>query len=71
VNLVRKRPTADNKFSITTRAGSWDQYRVDLDGSGKLNDSGTLRGRMVAAYDDSGSYLDGRDSRTPLLYGIV
>ncbi|MCF5227138.1 TonB-dependent receptor plug domain-containing protein, partial [Pseudomonas syringae] len=28
VNLVRKRPTADNKFSITTRAGSWDQYRV-------------------------------------------
>ncbi|EPN62491.1 TonB-dependent siderophore receptor, partial [Pseudomonas syringae pv. actinidiae ICMP 19079] len=32
VNLVRKRPTADNKFSITTRAGSWDQYRVDLDG---------------------------------------
>ncbi|AKT30361.1 TonB-dependent siderophore receptor [Pseudomonas syringae pv. actinidiae] len=71
VNLVRKRPTADNKFSITTRAGSWDQYRVDLDGSGKLNDSGTVRGRMVAAYDDSGSYLDGRDSRTPLLYGIV
>ncbi|WP_122741324.1 TonB-dependent siderophore receptor [Pseudomonas viridiflava] len=71
VNLVRKRPTAENKFSITTRAGSWDQYRVDLDGSGKLNDSGTLRGRMVAAYDDSGSYLDGRDSRTPLLYGIV
>ncbi|CAM3136827.1 TonB-dependent siderophore receptor [Pseudomonas floridensis] len=71
VNLVRKRPTAENKFSVTTRAGSWDRYRVDLDGSGKLNDSGTLRGRMVAAYDDSGSYLDGRDSRTPLLYGIV
>jgi outer membrane receptor for ferric coprogen and ferric-rhodotorulic acid len=71
VNLVRKRPTADNRFSITTRAGSWDQYRVDLDGSGKLNESGTVRGRMVAAYDDSGSYLDGRDSRTPLLYGIV
>lgn len=71
VNLVRKRPTAENKFSITTRAGSWDQYRVDLDGSGKLNESGSVRGRMVAAYDDSGSYLDGRDSRTPLLYGIV
>lgn len=71
VNLVRKRPTAENRFSITTRAGSWDQYRVDLDGSGKLNESGSVRGRMVAAYDDSGSYLDNRDSRTPLLYGIV
>ncbi|MBX8541554.1 TonB-dependent receptor [Pseudomonas cichorii] len=71
VNLVRKRPTAENKFSITTRAGSWDQYRVDLDGSGKLNDSGTVRGRMVAAYEDNGSYLDNRNSRTPLLYGIL
>ncbi|MEG5263643.1 TonB-dependent siderophore receptor [Pseudomonas sp. JDS28PS106] len=71
VNLVRKRPTADNRFSITTRADSWDQYRLDLDASGRLNDSGTVRGRMVAAYDDSGSYLDNRDSRTPLLYGIV
>ncbi|WP_374107954.1 TonB-dependent siderophore receptor [Pseudomonas cichorii] len=71
VNLVRKRPTAENKFSITTRAGSWDQYRVDLDGSGKLNDSGTVRGRMVAAYEDNGSYQDNRNSRTPLLYGIL
>lgn len=71
VNLVRKRPTAENRFSITTRAGSWDQYRMDLDASGRLNEAGTVRGRMVAAYDDSGSYLDGRDSRTPLLYGIV
>ncbi|WP_259645064.1 TonB-dependent siderophore receptor [Pseudomonas cichorii] len=71
VNLVRKRPTAENKFSITTRAGSWDQYRVDLDGSGKLNDSGTVRGRMVAAYEDNGSYIDARNSRTPLLYGIL
>ncbi|MFJ4145438.1 TonB-dependent siderophore receptor [Pseudomonas sp. NPDC089734] len=71
VNLVRKRPTAENKFSITTRAGSWDQYRVDLDGSGKLNDSGSVRGRMVAAYEDNGSYIDNRNSRTPLLYGIL
>jgi outer membrane receptor for ferric coprogen and ferric-rhodotorulic acid len=71
VNLVRKRPTAENKFSITTRAGSWDQYRVDLDASGKLNDSGSVRGRLVTAYEDNGSYLDQLNTRTPLLYGIV
>ncbi|QLF93504.1 TonB-dependent siderophore receptor [Pseudomonas sp. ABC1] len=71
VNLVRKRPTATPQFSITARAGSWDNYRLDLDGSGSLNDAGTLRGRLVTAYEDKGSYLDEKKSRTPLLYGIV
>ncbi|MBD9413508.1 TonB-dependent siderophore receptor [Pseudomonas sp. PDM16] len=71
VNLVRKRPTAEPKFSVSTRAGSWDNYRLDLDGSSRLNDAGTLRGRFVAAYEDKGSYLDEKQSKTPLLYGIV
>ncbi|MDU9390196.1 TonB-dependent siderophore receptor [Pseudomonas sp. zfem002] len=71
VNLVRKRPTAEPRFSVTARAGSWDNYRMDLDGSGKLNDAGTVRGRFVAAYEDRNSYLDLYESRTPLLYGIV
>lgn len=71
VNLVRKRPTANPQFSITTRAGSWDTYRMDLDGSGRLNEQGTLRGRFVTAYEDKGSYIDGLESQTPLLYGIV
>ncbi|MEE1924037.1 TonB-dependent siderophore receptor [Pseudomonas sp. 148P] len=71
VNLVRKRPTAEPRFSVTARAGSWDNYRGDLDGSGKLNDSGTLRGRFVAAYEDRHSYLDQYESRTPLLYGVI
>ncbi|MFW3896904.1 TonB-dependent siderophore receptor [Pseudomonas bharatica] len=71
VNLVRKRPTAEPRFSVTARAGSWDNYRLDLDGSGRLNDSGTVRGRFVAAYEDRHSYLDELESRTPLLYGII
>ncbi|MHA6193815.1 TonB-dependent siderophore receptor [Pseudomonas wadenswilerensis] len=71
INLVRKRPTAESRFSITTRAGSYDNYGLDLDGSGKLNDAGTLRGRMVVSYDDKGSYLDELKTKAPLLYGIV
>lgn len=70
-NLVRKRPTVDPRFSITTRAGSWDNYRLDLDASGKLNDEGTLRGRMVASYEDRGYFIDVTESKRPLLYGIV
>lgn len=71
VNLVRKRPTSDPRFSIITRAGSWDNYRMDLDGSSKLNESGTIRGRLVAGYEDRGYFTDGTSSRTPLLYGVV
>lgn len=71
VNLVRKRPTVEPRFSVTTRAGSWDNYRLDLDASGRLNDEGTLRGRMVASYEDRGYFTDVTTSKRPLLYGIV
>ncbi|QXI40677.1 TonB-dependent siderophore receptor [Pseudomonas xantholysinigenes] len=71
VNLVRKRPTAEPRLSITTRAGSWDNYRLELDASGKLNPEGTLRGRVVTAYEDRGYFIDATSSKRPLLYGIV
>jgi len=71
VNLVRKRPTSEPRFSVTTRAGSWDNYRLDLDASGRLNPQGSLRGRVVASYEDRGYFTDVSKSKRPLLYGIV
>ncbi|MHA6193816.1 TonB-dependent siderophore receptor [Pseudomonas wadenswilerensis] len=71
VNLVRKHATAEPRLSVIARAGSWDGYRLDLDAGGKLNDAGTVRGRLITAYEDKGSYLDERHSSAPLLYGIV
>ena len=71
VNLVRKRPTALPRFSVTTRAGSWDNYRVDLDGSSKLNDSGSVRGRFITSYEDRGYFIDHLKRTAPLLYGIL
>ena len=71
VNLVRKRPTAEPQFSVTTRAGSNDFYRMDLDGSGALNESRTLRGRALVAYEDRQYFYDVEASRKPLFYGIL
>ncbi|MEG5263644.1 TonB-dependent siderophore receptor [Pseudomonas sp. JDS28PS106] len=71
VNLVRKRPTALPRFSLTTRAGTWDNYRLDLDGSSKLNEAGNLRGRFVASWEDRGYFVDGLQRTAPLLYGIL
>lgn len=71
LNLVRKRPTATPQVSITTSAGSWDRYRTELDASNKLNDSGTLRGRVVAAYQDGNSFTDERDNQRQTFYGVL
>ena len=71
LNLVRKRPTATPQVSITTSAGSWDRYRTEVDATNKLNESGTLRGRIVAAYEDDKSYIDVRAKQRQTFYGVV
>jgi outer membrane receptor for ferric coprogen and ferric-rhodotorulic acid len=71
LNLVRKRPTATPQVSVTTSAGSWDRYRTEVDASNKLNDSGTVRGRFVAAYEDNNSFSDEREKQRQTFYGIL
>ncbi|RMQ45519.1 Outer membrane ferripyoverdine receptor [Pseudomonas cichorii] len=71
LNMVRKRPTATPQVSITTSAGSWDRYRTEVDASNKLNESGTVRGRAVAAYEDNKSFVDERNKQRQTFYGIL
>ncbi|GAB7564016.1 TonB-dependent siderophore receptor [Methylobacillus methanolivorans] len=71
VNMVRKRPLAEKQIQLTARAGSWDYYRLDGDVTGPLNDAGTLRGRLVAGYEDRHYFVDDAQSKIPLLYGII
>lgn len=71
INFIRKRPTADFAASAGLTAGSWDKYRLDGDVSGKLIDSGYLRGRLVVARQDADSYLDRYGHDKSVFYGIV
>lgn len=71
VNMVRKRPLAEKQIQVTARAGSWDYYRLDGDVTGPLNDAGTLRGRLVAGYEDRHYFYDEAQTKLPLLYGIL
>ncbi|MHA3738992.1 TonB-dependent siderophore receptor [Pseudomonas sp. Eth.TT006] len=71
VNLVRKKPTKEFKASVTGTAGSWDNYRTEGDISGPLNDSGSVRGRFVGAYQDKNSYIDHYTQRKDVFYGIL
>ncbi|MGY1490126.1 TonB-dependent siderophore receptor [Methylobacillus pratensis] len=71
VNLVRKRPTRDTQFKVDASAGSWDNYRVQLDASGSLTEAGNLRGRLVAAHADRQYFIDNRSTEKPIVYGIL
>lgn len=71
LNLIRKRPTSEWKSSVGLKAGSWDNNAIELDSGGPLNESGSVRARMVAAYRDAGSHIDRLNERHKVLYGIV
>lgn len=71
INLVRKRPTKDAQVSVTASAGSWDNYRGELDASSALNDSASLRGRAVTSYQVKDSFQDVVNKEHALFYGIA
>jgi TonB-dependent siderophore receptor len=63
INRVRKKPLSEAQTDVELSIGSFDTYRLDLDTTGPLSPSNKVRGRLVAAYDDEGSFVDGVDSR--------
>ncbi|WP_374568780.1 TonB-dependent siderophore receptor [Ideonella sp.] len=71
INFVRKRPTAAFQASAGLLLGSWDQQRVDADVSGALNEVGSVRGRVVLAAEDKGSYLDRYHLKKAVFHGVV
>lgn len=71
INLVRKRPLDEQKVTLTGAAGSWDDYRGELDASSPLNDSGTWRGRVVTSYRDANSFIDNAEEYHGLFYAVT
>lgn len=71
VNFVRKRGSATPHTEITLSAGSWDNYRGQIDTGGPLNDSGTLRGRAVVAQQDRQYFYDQAERQDQVFYGAL
>lgn len=71
INLVRKKPTRAFQGSLQAGVGSWDNYRTQVDLSGALNQSGSVRGRAVAAYQDRQSHQDHYQKQVGVFYGIL
>lgn len=71
LNMIRKRPTTQFQASLKQDIGRWDYSRTEADVAGPLNEEGTLRGRLVGAYQDSESYIDRYNERKKVFYGII
>ncbi|WP_319796572.1 TonB-dependent siderophore receptor [Nitrobacter sp.] len=71
VNLVRKKPTKQFHANAAVSGGSWDNYRGDLDVGGALTENGSVRARLVGAYEDRKYFYKYAKSKKYLLYGIV
>ena len=72
INMVRKRATSDvPTANIEVSGGSWNNYRVMGDVANSLNESGSLRGRAVAQYEQGDSFTDllSKERLTLLLTG--
>ncbi len=72
INMIRKK--ADSKMfagNLSASYGSWDNQRYVADLSGPLNDSGTLRGRVITGYQDQDSWVDRYHKRKKFLYATV
>lgn len=71
VNLVRKRPTTEFIVNGDLSYGSWNNLRGSMDVSGPVNDSGSIRGRAVVAYQDRDYFYDYVHNDQVTAYGVM
>ena len=58
VSLVRKRPLRTPALNASVSIGSWNNYRIELDGTGPLVNDGSLRARADAVYATRDYFFD-------------
>lgn len=71
INLIRKKPTSTFQANGALSYGSWNTIRGEVDVSGPLNQSGSIRGRLVAAGQDGDSFMTSVTRDSNVLYGIM
>lgn len=72
VNMIRKH--ADSKEftgDVSATYGSWNKQRYVADLSTPLSESGNVRGRLVAGYQDNDSYIERYSAEKKFFYGTI
>jgi len=71
VNFIRKRGESTPHTQLSLSAGTWDNYRGQVDTGGPLNDSGTLRGRAVLTQQTRQYFYDIGARKDQIYYGAL
>ena len=71
VNFVRKRGQYSPHTQLSLAAGSWDNYRAQVDTGGPLNAAGTVRGRAVATQQSRHYFYDVAERKDQVYYGAL
>lgn len=71
INMVRKRPQREFHVNLTAAAGSWDNYRGEIDMGGAVNAAGTLRVRTIGSYQDMSTFRTGEKIHRGLFHAIA
>ncbi|HVL01835.1 MAG TPA: TonB-dependent siderophore receptor [Dongiaceae bacterium] len=70
INLVHKRASSKElKGSVEANASRWDSYGGLADVSTALNQTGSIRGRLVGEYNEGDSWVDMLSDKQQTLYG--
>jgi outer membrane receptor for ferric coprogen and ferric-rhodotorulic acid len=71
VNFVRKRGEYTPHTQLSLSAGTWDNYRGQIDTGGPLNDTGTVRGRAVITEQTRQYFYDVGQRKDQIYYGAL
>jgi len=71
VNLVRKRPLDTPAMLFSSSAGSWNNYREEVDVTGPLALEGRLRGRLDATYSHQDYFYKFVDNERKSIFGVL
>jgi len=71
INMVRKKPTAQFQASVEGELASRNERRGMTDIAGPLNEAGSVRGRLVALYEEGDSIIDNYSHDKKVVYGVL
>ncbi|HEY7772220.1 MAG TPA: TonB-dependent siderophore receptor [Marinagarivorans sp.] len=71
VNMIRKRPGKAWDTELAASVGSWNTRRVEADITAPLTKDGSVRSRVVVAYQDGDSYRDRYSEDKTAVLGVL
>ena len=71
VNIVSKQPLAESQHRLEASVGSFEHRAITADSTAPINEDGTLRYRVTAAYDEGGNFVDGVDQESRFVSPVL